>query len=163
MYIRSLNDLQNWVDYHQKGKCVGLLTNKDVKLFWNVQKKLEEAVKNNTSVKAYLHMNPSSTWAQYYNTSYKGPCQNLYWWSSGKYRCEREDAEHKSWNDLDADDTKEDFYGILTAAKTSIEELLDVTAKLWDLGNMFEASLFRNTPNDNDKISVCFSRKHEQD
>ena len=43
MYIQSLDDLQNWVDYQQKGKYVGLLTNKDVNLFWKVQKKLEEA------------------------------------------------------------------------------------------------------------------------
>ena len=45
MYIQSLDDLQNWVDYQQKGKYVGLLTNKDVNLFWKVQKKLGEASK----------------------------------------------------------------------------------------------------------------------
>jgi hypothetical protein len=154
--------LQNWVKDRQKRKMVGLLTDKDVKMFWEVQKILEEAVKENTNVKAFLYMKPMSTWSEYSNdTSYKGPYQILRWWSIGDYCCKREDAEHKSWDKLDADDTKEEFWAMLTSLKASSDELLDATVKCWNLGNKFDIS-FRNRANEKDEITVHFAKKPEQ-
>lgn len=161
MAIKTLKELQQWVKQRQSRKTVGIFSDRDVKQFWEAQEILESAITGNSNISAFLYMKPTSTWSEYSNdTSYKGPCQTLRWWSNGEYICEREDAEHKSWDKLDASDTKPEFWGMLSCKVEHATELIGAIVKAWNLANKFDAS-FWDKPNDKNEITVRFKYKTE--
>lgn len=161
MTIRSLSDLQNWVNERQHRKSVGILTSIDVNDFWNTQEVLEKAISDYPNVKAFLYIKPKTTWSEYNNnTIYKGPFYSLQWLSNGQYRCERNDSEHKYWDKIDEDEKHFDFYGYLMADNAYVNELFHSTIQCWKLCMKFDVKYYDKTDKNN-SIFVKLSRKSD--